>query len=392
MPKMTLPRKAMAPFLLALLLALLDLGLGQAMLLAQGLPGMLWPAFILRMALLAPILPAMALRFWAELHLGFAPPIVLLVWALFLGYATLWTRLRALRATIAEPSVPGRRAFLAGGGVLVASGYGVASAYPAPQISRLRLPLRNLPHGLAGKRLVLLADLHRGPAIDKAYLDGVIRAVNRLQPDIVLLPGDFVSASSAYYADISAVLSKLRPRIAALATLGNHDHWEGAQEAESALARAGVLMLQNRSLHLGEDGRLSAFGQRGLCLAGVDDLHTGKPDLERALAGVDGGVPRILLSHNPDLVEDDKARASEQRVDLQLSGHTHGGQIVLPGVGPIISGSAYGTRYMAGWAQGPDWPVYTTRGIGASIIPVRIGAPPEIVVLDLACAAPSRLA
>jgi predicted MPP superfamily phosphohydrolase len=384
MLEMTLLRKA----ILALAGAIIVLSLGQMLLMAQGLPGMMWPTLLLRLMLLAFTVPAMVVQFWVALHLNLHLPTLPLVWALFLAYAQLWTGLRRLRAGIDMPARPGRRAFLASSGVVAVSGYGLLNNYPNPEITRLPLPLADLPPGLVGCRLVLLSDLHRGPAISQSYLKSVVRTVNGLKPDLILLPGDFVSKSSAYFPDVTAVLSQLRPRIASLATLGNHDHWEGTEQAKQAITRAGVLLLHNSSVHLDENGRLSTSGDRGLCLAGVDDLGAGQPDLAAALAGVSQGVPTILLSHNPDFAEEEKAKSSSARVDLQLSGHTHGGQVVLPGAGPLVSGSRYGMKYLSGLVQGPRWPVFVTRGIGASVAPLRIGSPPEIVVFELSCLEP----
>jgi predicted MPP superfamily phosphohydrolase len=379
MAGMTLLRKVLPALGWAVALLLV----GRLLLLVQGVPGLLWPTLLLRMAALAVIAPALVAEFWVALHLNVHLPTWLLVWALMLLYGRLWLAIRRLWETLDTPTHLGRRAFLAGTGVVAASSYGVVNSYPDPEITRLPLPLQDLPPGLAGLRVVLLSDLHRGPAINRAYLEQVVKKVNGLRPDLILLPGDFVSKSSAYFADVTAVLSKLRPTIASFATLGNHDHWEGAEAAQRALSRAGVLLLQNRSIHLTEDRRLTMAGARGLCLAGVDDLGAGQPDLVAALAGVSPRVPTILLSHNPDFAEQPSALKSGSRVDLQVSGHTHGGQVILPGIGPVVSGSHFGLKYLYGHVQGPRWPVFVTRGIGASVLPLRIGSPPEIVVFEL---------
>lgn len=380
--------------LLALLAALLVLAFSEGLLWAQGVHWLVWPVMILRGALLATIAPALAVRFWLGLHTGLDVPTMLLVWPLLLFYWQLWSVGKTMWASLSAPARPGRRAFLAVGGVAALSGCGAVHAYPAPEITRITLPLKDLPRTLGGRRLVLLSDLHRGPAMSREYLESVVHTVNGFKPDLVLLPGDFVSHSSVYFSDVTAILRQLRPRIASVATLGNHDHWEGTEEAKRCLRDAGVLLLDNSSLHLEEDGGLTSCGDRGLCLVGVDDLIAGNPDLCAALSGVPAGVPRILLSHNPDLAEEEQALKSGIRIDLQVSGHTHGGQIVLPGAGPVVSGSRYGLKYLSGWVEGPSWPVFVTRGVGAGVIPLRVGAPPEIVVFDLTCAisAPHRVA
>ncbi|MGE0496096.1 MAG: metallophosphoesterase [Vulcanimicrobiota bacterium] len=341
----------------------------------------------LRIGLTAIAAPAIAIEGVLWIHTGVGLPHLAVLFLVFLVYVTVADLLRK-----APPDSKGikltRRAFLASGGAgLAVAAYGAGYEREHLTFSHRDLPLVDLPPSLEGRRLVLLSDLHRGPLVSMDYLDEVIHKVNELRPDLVLLPGDFISKSPDYYPDVAEILSGLRPRIASLATLGNHDHWEGADLARQALQQAGVLLLDNSNIHLDHRGELTLEATRGLCLAGVDDLWEGQPDVARALTGVAPDVPRILLSHNPDLAEEEGL--SGHRVDLQVSGHTHGGQIVLPGIGPVATGSRYGLKYVAGAVNGPGWPVYITRGIGTSMLPARLGSPPEIVVFDLRC---SRLA
>lgn len=373
---MTLLRKVA----IALAASCLMLVLGRALLLLQSLPGLLIPLMAVRGALTLAIAPALAARSWLDLHTGLLLPTPLAVALLLLAYEHLWQRYRRIRAALRRPLMPSRRAFLAGTGVAAVSACAAVEAYPEPGVTTMPLPLRDLPDSLVGLRAVLISDLHRGPVISREYLDAVVDRVNALRPDLVLLPGDFVSKSASYFTDVTAILARLRPTIASFATLGNHDNWEGTEEAKQAIIRSGVRLLHNSSLHLGPDRRLTSGGKSGLCLAGVDDLGTGKPDLTAALAGVSAGVPTLLLSHNPDFAEVELPDGL--RVDLQISGHTHGGQVVLPGVGALACPSAYGLKYLYGHVQGPHWPVFITRGIGTSVLPVRVGAPPEIVLFE----------
>lgn len=378
---MTLLRKVSV----AVVAASLTLGLTKVLQLLQNVSLLYWLAKVSRIILMILMAPALVTRYWIDLHVGILLPSPLAVGALFLGYYALWHKYQGLRASLNHPALPGRRAFLAGTGVAAASAYGAVHHYPEPTLTRFSLPLKDLPRELHGLRLAMISDLHRGPAISREYLEAVVKRVNALKPDLVLLPGDFVSQSSTYFADVTTILKGLRPTIASVATLGNHDNWEGREEAIRAIEGAGVTFLNNSSVHLDENRRLTGFGTRGLCLAGVDDLGTGKPDLKAALAGVDPGVPTLLMSHNPDFAEIEEPGGA--RVDLQLSGHTHGGQIVLPGVGALVSGSGFGLKYLYGHVQGPHWPVFVTRGVGTSIVPVRVGASPEIVLMET-CAHP----
>ncbi|MCA9790164.1 MAG: metallophosphoesterase [Candidatus Eremiobacteraeota bacterium] len=335
----------------------------------------------LRVGLTAVAAPATAIEGVLWIHTGVGLPHHAVLFLVFLVYVSLADVVRTAPAESGGARLT-RRAFLASGGATLAvAAYGAGYEREHLTFSHRDLPLRDLPPSLEGRRLVLLSDLHRGPLVSMDYLHEVIKKVNALQPDLVLLPGDFISKSPDYYPDVAEILAGLRPRIASLATLGNHDHWEGAELARQAITEAGVLLLDNSNIYLDARAELTVEAARGLCLAGVDDLWEGKPDLALALRGVAPEVPRILLSHNPDLAEEEGA--SGLRVDLQVSGHTHGGQIVLPGLGPVATGSRYGLKYVAGAVNGPGWPVYVTRGIGTSMLPARLGSPPEIVVFDL---------
>ena len=333
------------------------------------------------MVLLVLAAVPLGVRAFLDLHAGVVLPGPVAFFLYYIAVLALLPRIVALRRAIKAPAHIGRRSLFVGTGVLALGAVGVAESSKNLQVLNKHLPLRDLPSGFEGTKVALLADLHRGPAVGREYLEEVVARVNSLQPDIVLMPGDFVSKSSSYYPDIQRILSGLNPRIASFATLGNHDHWEGAEGALAALDGAGVLALQNRALYVGPEGRVGERPAPGaLCLAGVDDLWVGEPNIE-FLADVPTDKPVILLSHHPDIAE--KFKDCGHRVDVQFSGHTHGGQVVLPGVGPLATASAYGTKYVYGWAEGPSWPVFTTCGIGTSTIPVRVGTTAEIVLFEL---------
>lgn len=344
----------------------------------QSVSLLFWPSLALRTLALVLAAPALGLRGLMDLKLGMAVPSWLCFWISDLVLLYLMDKLRAVRKVLRSPTVRSRRILFAGTGVALVGATGVARETTQIEVRQRNLPLKDLPPELSGLRIALLADLHRGPAVSQGFLEEVLERVNSLKPDIILMPGDFVSKSRSYYQDLEIALSRLSPTIGSFATLGNHDIWEGREEAMAALSSAGVHTLQNRSLFLSTQRQLSEQPNGGLCLAGVDDLWSGEPDLKLALESVPQNIPVILLSHNPDLAESDEAK--DFRVDLQVSGHTHGGQIVLPGIGALATASRYGTKYLSGWNEGPYWPVYTTVGVGTSSIPVRVGASPEIVV------------
>lgn len=350
----------------------------------QTVGALFWLAIILRLLLLAAASPGLLMNAWLSMHLGCSLPVGALEGLSVTGVfgVFFWSTKRIRELLESEPQ-KARRAFLSGTVATTFSILAMARGTHRVEVSHFDLPLRDLADSLEGLRLVVLSDLHRGPAVSNGYLRSVIAKVNHLQPDIVALPGDFVSKSPSYFLDIAELLSSLKPRIATFATLGNHDHWESAELASEALKRAGVILLHNRCVHLNGERGMEGESDAALCFVGVDDLWAGRPDLEAALEGSVQGVPRILLSHNPDFAEEQAALALRERIDVQFSGHTHGGQVVLPGIGPVAMGSRYGLKYLAGFAQGPGWPVFVTRGIGTSSLPVRVGADPEIAVFTL---------
>jgi predicted MPP superfamily phosphohydrolase len=155
---------------------------------------------------------------------------------------------------------------------------------------------------------------------------------------------------------------------------------------KSAFANQRVPLIDNARLFVTPQRRLVQGAREGLCLAGVGDLWEDKCLYDKALGGVPGGMPRILLSHNPDVAEESQFLQSGYRVDLMLSGHTHGGQISLPVIGAPVTNSAFGQKYAKGLVAGPVCPVFITRGLGMTVMPVRVGVRPEISVIELTIA------
>jgi predicted MPP superfamily phosphohydrolase len=311
----------------------------------------------------------------------------------------------ALRAVRREPSTPGtpaetgapapagrtcsRRGFLTWGAYALGAGAGATLGYALvlePRrfvIARHTIALRGLPRALDGLRLVQLTDIHHGPWLSLGYVRAVVEAANGLEPDLVCLTGDYVHHSAAYIDPVVAELARLRPRVASVAVLGNHDWWEDVERMRAALAATEVVLLDNDRRVLTPGRRLVAAAAEGLAVCGVGDLWEDRPDYARALGGLPETLPRLLLSHNPDVAEEPGLVGGGLRVDLMLSGHTHGGQVVLPGVGAPITSSHYGQKYARGLVQGPACPVFVCPGIGVSGLPLRFGVPPEIAVLEL---------
>lgn len=273
-------------------------------------------------------------------------------------------------------------------GVLIAGGvsaYGGAVAPHQLRVRRYRIGIADLPPGFEGLRAVLIADTHLGPRISAAYIEETIRLALGLKPDLALLGGDYVHSGWRYIAPAAQLF---RPLIAAgiptVGVLGNHDWYNADGLISKHLVEVGVRMVDNSRVYL--DGRFRKLVDtppaEGLCIAGVGDYLCHIVDMDAALAGVPATMPRIVLSHNPDAAELARTQggsSKNRRVDLMLSGHTHGGQIRLPIIGPPFVPSDHGAKYEGGLVPGPSFPVLVSRGVGMSICPVRLGVPPELV-------------
>lgn len=272
----------------------------------------------------------------------------------------------------------------------LASGLGLLGTYSVfveprwPRLQRRRLPLRDLPADLAGLKVLHLTDIHLGRLTSARYLRRIVERCNHLAPDLVLLTGDYILGTREFLIPCARILAGLRSSLGTIAVMGNHDHWAGIDHSRAALQQAGAHLVDNSRLWISRGGLTDAIpAGGGLCVAGVGDLWEDRSDLDAALRNADPAMPCLLLSHNPDFAETDAVKNSPYRVDLMLSGHTHGGQVRLPGVPPFITPSRYGSKYAAGLVQGPRFPVFVSVGIGITILPVRFMVRPEIVLLEL---------
>ncbi len=240
-------------------------------------------------------------------------------------------------------------------------------------VTRETVRLRNLPAAFEGTTVAFLTDVHHGPFVPRAYVRHVVATTNALKPDIVALGGDYCHAGPRFIAPVHEDLAELKARMGRFAVLGNHDHWDSLSESIAGLERSGITLLRN-------SGAWIEKGGARLRVAGVADLWTGRPDVARAIGDeATGGDAVLLLSHNPDVAE----TLRDTRVGLMLSGHTHGGQVVIPGFGAPRVPSKYGQKYLRGLVQGPNCPVYISRGVGTITPPVRLFCRPEVVLLTL---------
>ena len=249
------------------------------------------------------------------------------------------------------------------------------------------LPVAGLPPSLDGLRVAQITDVHHGPWLPAEYIAAIMQQVNATKPDLVLLTGDYVINSPRYVEPVARAFATLHARIGVFAVLGNHDWWEGAPRMRAALESAGITLIDNRHEVVSPEGSLitsrRADNPVGLAVAGVGDYWEDRVSADDALGGLPEAMPRLLLSHNPDVAEDAAFLAAGHRVDLMISGHTHGGQVRIPRLGTPVIPSLYGGKYASGWVNGPAFPVYVNNGIGTSGVPLRYKAPAEVTLFDL---------
>ncbi|MDY6994539.1 MAG: phosphodiesterase YaeI [Pseudomonadota bacterium] len=247
---------------------------------------------------------------------------------------------------------------------------GVYSLSIEPQWLRLhhqRIPLS----GLQGLRIVQLSDLHLEPYVALAHIENAVKRAHAQHPHLIVLTGDYADTLSGL-AQLPAVLSQLQAPLGVYAVLGNHDMALGLRAVRQTLAASGITLLENRGLIL-------TFENTDFYLAGLADSFSGQPDLDAALAHLPRDMLCILLSHEPDIAGN---IAEDGRVDLQLSGHTHGGQVRIPFWGAPVR-PPLGKKYPQGLAQVGSMQLYTTRGVGLIGPPVRFNCRPEISLLVL---------
>jgi uncharacterized protein len=251
-------------------------------------------------------------------------------------------------------------------GLAVATAHLVANTYRfrvervARRIARLRRPLR----------LAFLTDLHFGTFLRAGSVAAWVDAALAAEPDVILLGGDLVDGLSRADPDpLLRELARLRAHLGVYATWGNHDYGRFGDVAPfgAALERVGVRVLRNRGTPVRDD----------LYLAGLDDGSRGEPDLAAALAGRPPGAACVLVAHDPAILSE-----VPPEVDLTLCGHTHGGQIRLPGIGAVVKASRFAQRFTRGWTHQRALG-YVSRGLGVGIVPLRLNCPAELTLLEL---------
>jgi uncharacterized protein len=288
-----------------------------------------------------------------------------------------------LRHAPEAPADPGRRLLVAravaGGAVLAAGGataFAVRTALDDPEIHEVPVKVARLPRALSGLSIAQITDLHVGRTIGEEEVRRVVAATNRLRPDVVAITGDLVDGSVRMLERAVAPLAELRARHGVYFVTGNHEYYSGAPAWVAHLERLGIRVLRNERVVVGDAGA-------SIDLAGIDDWRSAGlapghgPDLRAALAGRDPDRALVLLAHQPRGVEE----AAAAGVGLQVSGHTHGGQIF-----PFTLATALVYPYLHGLYAirgGDGSQIFVSRGTGYWGPPMRLGSPPEIARLVL---------
>jgi len=229
--------------------------------------------------------------------------------------------------------------------------------------------IKDLPYTFHNYRIINLTDIHLGQWISPEYLNGVADYVNSLNPDMITLTGDYVSyILEGYENDLLDSFKKLKAKDGKFAVLGNHDHWAGAEEIREILKKSDIIDLSNDVYTLEKDGEK-------LNISGVDSLTVGADDLDKVLEKLPHDGASILLVHEPDFA---KVSSKTDRFDLQMSGHSHGGQLVIPGVKTTPFRCSYSIKYPVGAYKVKNMIQYTSKGLGTNSFWIRVNCKPEI--------------
>lgn len=324
-----------------------------------------------------------------QLHREIALFVNLCFYFLTTSVVIAWARWCSTPKKSASPSLS-RRRFLArttGVAAATAGGVGAYSLFIEPRayhVVNYSLPIADLPESLDGLRIAQLSDFHHGPWFPITQVQSIVQTTNALQPDLIFLTGDYVLQSPAYIPPAISALADLRAKSGVVAILGNHDWHEDGPLTQRCFRNVGIPLLDNTRLILTLDRQLAPYSTQGLAITGVGDLWSDRQLYDNALAGLPLDMPRLLLSHNPDIAEDPRFLNCGHRVDLILAGHLHGGQIRLPFIGSPWAPSRYHSKYANHrLVNAPSTRVFTTPGLGMTALPLRFNAPPEISLLTL---------
>lgn len=243
-------------------------------------------------------------------------------------------------------------------------------------IVEVPISLPHLSKAFSGFRVLQISDIHAGEQFMPGHLEEIVHKILELKPDIVLITGDFVYSSPMMTNEIlkatEDLLAQISASIPAFAVMGNHDHWWDVARVREMLQRANVNELANDFFTIQKEDAM-------LHICGVDDFYERKSDLGLILSTLPEEGCAILMAHEPDFADNSSASG---RFDLQVSGHSHGGQVVIPFIGPLVLPN-YGRKYPSGYYMVGNMHQYTNRGLGMVFPYVRFLCRPEITVFTL---------
>lgn len=250
----------------------------------------------------------------------------------------------------------------------------VASDRKKLKIERVEIQVPGLPASLDGFRIGQISDLHLEPFTTQEDIWTAVQALNSLKTDMVAVTGDFVTNNTKAAGLVADTVSHLEAPHGVFASLGNHDFWSGPGDVVRALTQKNIPVLSNETRRIQTD--------RGtLWLGGIHSVYINKPDVRKTLQDWKDTQPLVLMMHEPDAADDIAAAGVK---GLQLSGHTHGGQLVFGKNSPSrIRRARHGKKYLAGHYKVGSMELYVNRGIGCVGVPWRIGAPPEVTEITL---------
>ena len=251
--------------------------------------------------------------------------------------------------------------------------YSVLTQLRGLEYTRHEVPIRGLPSAFDGFTIVQISDTHVGIWTRPRHIRQIVARVNAMNPDLIVLTGDYVNRFERLCEPSGRSLEGLKAKYGVYAVLGNHDYWVNADAMTKALRESGIDVLF-------DEQRKITIGKESMTLVGLDDEWEGNPDYGKSLSGISPDDTCIAIAHNPDAVLHLKGRP----IGLLLSGHTHGGIINFPGIGPVSTTTRLGRKYASGMFAINGIRTYVSRGIGlVSGLPFRFRCPPEVPVFVL---------
>lgn len=240
------------------------------------------------------------------------------------------------------------------------------------KINHLKVVNTQIPKEFVGKRMVFVSDIHHGPYFSIYRVNKLVAQINKLNPDIILLGGDYVHRNPVYIKPVFEALAKLKSKYGVYAIYGNHDHWEGYEATKLMMEGNNFKICDNKSywVHIAADS---------IKIGGVGDYWEGEQLIDSTIHDVQASQFCVLLTHNPDYFENLDAT----KVDLALAGHTHGGQVTLFGLWAPVLPTVSGNKFRYGLKKVGSTQIYTTSGVGTITPPLRFFCRPEIVCIEL---------